>query len=1145
MGRLRVYILFIAVLLPFLGFTQLTVLMSDGNVQTCNGVLFDTGGQGAGGYQNNENFTLTICPDVPGDVVTVVFNNFGLNTTNTATPPANNMDNLTIYDGNSTGAPTLGTYTGNQLQGTIVSTTSGNTSGCLTFVFNSNSAGTGVFSGTITCSTPCQPPTATFAVPTVAQNPQKICDGETIFFDASASFAQPTFNLVDYIFDFGDGTVDTLQAPTTSHTFNNGPGEYLVTLTVYDDNGCVNMNSEIIKVWVSTVPEFNTVVSDSVICLGESSCLDGSFINPVMYVPAPQSSLSGATYLPDDVGQCFTADLNFGFFTPGQTLTNINDLLGICVNMEHSYMGDLVASIICPNGTSVILHQQGGGGTNLGDPNQADDSLLIGTGWNYCWSPTATNGTWVDNAQFGATPNTIANSSGSQSLVPGVYESVNPLNPLVGCPLNGIWQIEFCDLWGADDGFVFDFSLDLDTSLYPSLTTFTPSIGPMGDSTWWSSTGIASTFITSTSNDSNVICITPTDTGSFNYTFNAYDDFGCTFDTTVTVTVVPGPSVNAGNDTTVCIGSTAQLNAQPINAAPVPCDYTIDMFDTFGDGWNGFGVEVVINGVSVGIFSFNTGSNFSDVFSVNDGDNVVFNTISGVFDSEVSYQILDCNGNVIFSDGVNFGANPIIGNNVFNTVGVSPQVVYNYSWTPVTGLSNPGINNPIATVNADITYYVEIWETGHQACSTFDTITVFVNPVAFAGTDSIVTVCPGSTPFDMLTHLGGNPDTTGAWFDNGNPASNVFDPQTTPPGTYTYTYLINNPICPDSATVQITILPLGDILCDCPLNGFVTTVDVLCFADCNGELLVTDSLGFAIDYSLDGLTWQTDSTFLNLCAGNSTVYTRNSLYGPSCIDTLNYTIQGPLPFLITQLDSINETCFQDCDGEITITSPGALQYSIDNGASFQNTGIYTNLCVGNYNVVTVDTSGCIANANINVTGPPEVIAAFDISPQPTFVPFVEITFTNNSSGATNYFWDIAGTDTFTTRDLVYSFPEKADEYEVCLAVTNNNGCPSQVCQYVIIKEELVVFIPNAFTPDDDNVNESFRPKFNIDMVVEYDFMIFDRWGELIFSTGAPINGWEGTYKGRPVQQGVYVYKIKIKDTNNKHHDYTGSVNLIR
>ena len=557
--------------MPFIAISQpVDVLISQGTANTCNGVLFDTGGQGGTGYQNNESFTLTICPDTPGDVITVVFNTFNLDPTDTQPGNGNNQDNLHIYDGNSIAAADLGTYATNSLQGTIVSTTSGNTSGCLTFVFTSNDVGTGVFSGTITCSTPCQPPSALFTSPTVAQNPQLICQGETVNFDASGSTAQASFTIADYIFDYGDGLIDTLQTPTASHAFAN-PGEYLVKLTVIDDNGCTNMNSEIIKIWVSTTPYFNTLVSDSVICLGESSCLDGGVdFTPVTYTPTPGSSLTGTTYLPDDVGSCFTATLDYGFFTPGQTLTDINDLLGICVNMEHSYMGDLVTTITCPNGTSVVMHQQNGGGTNLGYPDQADDSTLVGVGWDYCWSPTATNGTWEENSQFGITPNTMTNSTGSESLIPGTYESVNPLTPLVGCPLNGIWEIEFCDLFGADDGFVFDFWLDLDSSLYPSLTTFTPSIGMMGDSTYWNATAPNDSYITSTSNDSNVICITPTAAGVADYTFIANDNFGCSYDTTISVTVVPNYTFTSSQtDSLVCLGEEIQFNITPNSVLPL------------------------------------------------------------------------------------------------------------------------------------------------------------------------------------------------------------------------------------------------------------------------------------------------------------------------------------------------------------------------------------------------------------------------------------------------------------------------------------------------------------------------------------------------------------------------------------------------
>jgi gliding motility-associated-like protein len=1307
MKRFGIFIILITFSVLSLG--QSIFSIADGTINTCNGVVFDTGGQGASGYQNGENFTVVICPDIPGDVITLVFNNFALNTTNTATPPQNNADNISIYDGNSVGAPTLGTYTGNQLQGNIVTTTSLNTSGCITLVFNSNSAGTGTFSATITCTTPCQAPTALMASPTVPQNPQKICVGETINFDASGSSAMPGFTLTDYIFDFGDGTVDTVQTPIISHAFTNGPGEYLVTLNVIDDNGCINTNSEIIIVWVSTTPQFNTVIPDSALCLGESTCLDGSFVQPVMYTPSPNSSLTGTTYLPDDPGACFTATLNYGFFTPGQTLNNINDLLGICVTMEHSYMGDLVATIICPNGQSVVMHQQGTGGTNLGDPNQADDSLLVGTGWDYCWSPQATNGTWVDNATGGITPNTMTNSSGSQSLIPGDYESLNPLDSLVGCPLNGVWTLEFCDLWGADDGFVFDLSIELDTSLYPSLTTFTPSIGLDGDSTFWSASGIASTFITSYSADSNVICINPTDTGSFDYTFTAIDDFGCSYDTTVTISVYPGPEVDAGNDTTVCIGSTAQLNAGAVNAGPTTCNYTLDMYDTFGDGWNGFGVDIIINGSSIGIQTFTTGSSASITFAVTVGDVISWNTISGVFDSEVSYEILDCLGNVVFNDGVNYtGGNPNIGVNIFNTIGTGTSPTYSFQWTPSTGLSNDTIADPIVTVNADMIYVVEMWEPGHQACSSFDTVNVFINPVAFAGVDSTDTICPALPPFDMFTYLGVNADTTGSWFDNGAPTSNMFDPQTATPGsTYLYTYLINDPTCPDSATVEITMItaplvnagndtticeggtvllnavpnggatynynwtpptglsnvsinnpiasnltadityiveiwdvntptctsfdtiniivnpmvyagidstvticpgtpsfdltpflgnspdpngswfengnpssnifdptttpsgtyiytyivssptcpdtasisvivrPLGDILCDCPLNGSDSIVDVSCFGDCNGEIIISDSLGTAIDYSLDGLTWQTDSVFQNLCFGNYTVYTQNLSYGPTCKDTINITIQTPAELVINLVTNIDETCYNQCDGEINITAaPKVFSYSINNGTTTQDSSRFVNLCTGSYNILVTDSAGCVATNNISVGGPIEVIPSFGVSPQPTFSPNTEITFTDQSQGATSYLWDIVGIDTFTTSNLVYKFPEEAGTYQVCLHIENNNGCPADLCQIVTIKEDMDIFIPNTFTPDFNGLNEVFKPIIKLKLVVDYNLQIYNRWGELLFETSDPEQGWNGDYGGTLVKTGVYVYKIKMLDTNNLFHNKIGSVNVI-
>lgn len=974
MQKYSLFLFFLVFFYANQGLTQTQVLMSQDTATTCNGTLYDSGGQGAAGYQNNEYYVLTICPDQPGDVITLDFLNFALDPTNTAGGGGNNADNIAIYDGNSTAATSLGTYTGNQLQGLLVTCTSLNTSGCLTLVFTSNNVGTGVFAATITCSTPCQRPTVVMNAPTVANNPVRICDGDLINFDGSGSYAAAGFNIVDYIWNWGDGTADTLATGVTNHTFSSGPGEYLVNLYVIDDNNCISTNLETIKVWAATTPSFAGTSPDSLLCLGESTCMAG-VVTPTTWTAQPINSLGGATYLPDDVGQCFTATLDFQSFLPGQNLTNINDLLDICISMEHSYMGDLVASIYCPNGQSVILHQQNGGSTNLGDPNQLDDSTLIGVCEQYCFSPTATNGTWVDNSQFGATPNVYVNSSGSSSLIPGTYESLNPLSGLVGCPLNGTWTIEFCDLWGADDGFVCDWSIGFHPSLFPPLTSFTPSIGNQCDSSTWTASGPAASIITSTSGDCNQVCMTPTATGVYDYTYSVVDNHGCTFDTTITVVVDPGPIVDAGNDTTVCSGTIAGLNAMANGGIlpPATCPYTINMYDTWGDGWNGFEIEVFINGVSQGTFTFTTGTFASATFNVGDGDVISFNTVSGVFDSEVSYEVLDCSGAIIFQDGVNFTfANPLIGNNVFNAVGVNPAPPnYNYNWTPATGLSDPSIANPDVNVSSNQQYIVEVWETGHLTCSSTDTINVIIDPSVYAGEDSVVTLCFNDPITDLMTLLGGTPALNGVWEDPNNLATtNLLDPSTAQSGIYTYIVPSNGTCPPDSAFIDVTILQQGNPLCGCPLNISETHLDVSCFASCDGEITISDP--GATEYSFDGINWSVNNIQNAVCAGVYEVYSADPAYGPTCIDTVSVTITEPSAVTL-DVTSTNVSCFGDCDGTISATVGGGVApYSLvwTNGLTVDLTN-QTNVCANNYDVTVTDANGCIIDTlGISVIEPP-------------------------------------------------------------------------------------------------------------------------------------------------------------------------------
>lgn len=797
-------------LLFFFNKTWSQVSIADVNVSTCVDILYDTGGAGGTGYSENENHTLTICPDNPNDIITLNFTNFNLSTINTAgVGNPSNADSFTIYDGDNTGATSLGTYTGNQLQGLIVSCTSLNTTGCLTLVFQSNDQGNGVFAAGITCETPCQRPTVVMTSPTVNNNPQRICDGDIVSFDGSNSYAVPSFNIETYIWNWGDGNIDTLTTGITTHEFNNGDGEYSVNLFVIDDNGCINSNLETIKVQVGTYPNMSNISNDTLLCIGESVCVEAIPL-PITWTGLPESGLGGATYLPDNVGSCFQNELAFTSFIPGQTLNNVTDLVDICVNMEHSFMGDLVATIICPNGQSVILHQQGGGGTFLGDPIDIDDPNLPGNCWQYCWSPTATNGTWVDNASFGPTPNVvIAPIEGQNSLAPGTYESLNPLSGLVGCPLNGSWTIEFCDLWGSDDGFICDWSLQFNPAIYPPLTTFTPVIGMGSDSSSWTGANpLATSFISSNSADMNEICITPTQIGSFEYIYTLTDNHGCTYDTSLVITVGNGATIDAGPDVTICPGD-FQIDATAtggIEQAP-SCVYTINMFDTWGDGWNGFAVNVSINGTAQGTHTLQTGSTGSSTFPVADGDNISLSTVSGVFDSEVSYEIVDCDGNVVYQNGVNYTGNaPQVGNNVFTTIGtnnIPPQ--YSYSWTPTAGVNSASEEDPLITTLTTQTYTVEVWETNHPNCISTDDITITVVNNGYAGMDTTVNYCQNDPQIDLFTVIPNNPDAGGAWYlSNGTtPASNLFNPATQV--STNFVYVVGTGGCSDTALISVNV----------------------------------------------------------------------------------------------------------------------------------------------------------------------------------------------------------------------------------------------------------------------------------------------------------------------------------------------------
>jgi len=135
------------------------------------------------------------------------------------------------------------------------------------------------------------------------------------------------------------------------------------------------------------------------------------------------------------------------------------------------------------------------------------------------------------------------------------------------------------------------------------------------------------------------------------------------------------------------------------------------------------------------------------------------------------------------------------------------------------------------------------------------------------------------------------------------------------------------------------------------------------------------------------------------------------------------------------------------------------------------------------------------------------------------------------------------TSTLQNPTFLYTEP---GTYAVALVVKSDKGCVDTIVRPIVVGEDFGIYVPDAFTPNADGLNDVFQPKgVGIDEE-NYVMYIFDRWGELIFTSDNFRKGWDGTVKGstKAVEDGVYVYKIIVRDLGGTEHVYVGHVTLL-
>lgn len=173
---------------------------------------------------------------------------------------------------------------------------------------------------------------------------------------------------------------------------------------------------------------------------------------------------------------------------------------------------------------------------------------------------------------------------------------------------------------------------------------------------------------------------------------------------------------------------------------------------------------------------------------------------------------------------------------------------------------------------------------------------------------------------------------------------------------------------------------------------------------------------------------------------------------------------------------------------------------------------------------------------------PRPIAKFRTDKDEYIMFFPRVDFLDESYGATEWVYDFGDGSQAFDQEPSHEY-EEAGAYQVVQTVNNQYGCDDVFSVRVVVKPAITFYIPNTFTPNADDINESFAGVG--EGLKSYEMWIFDRWGENLFYSADTEYGWDGTYKGRPVESGRYIYRFVIVDVKNELHQYNGEVYLMR
>jgi gliding motility-associated-like protein len=482
---------------------------------------------------------------------------------------------------------------------------------------------------------------------------------------------------------------------------------------------------------------------------------------------------------------------------------------------------------------------------------------------------------------------------------------------------------------------------------------------------------------------------------------------------------------------------------------------------------------------------------------------------------------------------------------------------YSYTWTNSSNSIVSSVEDPNSLPVGS--YEVEV--TDINGCS-FDTIITLNQPDQLGAIASVTSdfngeqvSCYQSTDGSLTVNvIGGIPTYSYNWTNSsGGQIGTLVDQNNVGAGNYTVQITDLNGC---QITVGTTVSEPSQVTSSAQVTSNYFGQAISCVGETDGSAGATASGGVpGYTYVWNTAPVQSGNQAINLGEGTYAV-TVTDLNG--CTSTSQVTLTAnPLP-VINIPPTIDECVYNSIFLQAPIEPGGSAVWAFSDGQTFTGFGPHEYNFSGNGCTDLVYTltnaQGCVNQQLIEdyACPLPSPIASFTHDPMEINSFDNGVNFTNTSLGADNYLWVFGDGSPNETIENPYHEYEAADDfnelsYQITLVAYSAEGCVDTAISYINLVPALIYYVPNAFTPDGDDHNNLFKPVFSTGYSVDkYSFMIFNRWGEVIYETQDIGAGWDGTYKGLPSQEGVYTWKIQFIKSNNAFREMeVGHVTLLR